>query len=39
MSKKTAVVLSCVIFVLLIVLMICEVVNPAGGPALLRKIF
>ena len=39
MSKKTAVVLSCVIFMLLIVLMICEVMNPAGGPTFLRKIF
>ena len=39
MSKKTALVLSCILFVLLIALMICEVMNPAGGPALLRKIF
>ena len=39
MSKKTAVIFSCILFVLLVAIMACEVMNPTGGQAFLSKIF
>lgn len=39
MSKKTTVICSCILFVLLVALMACEVMNPTGGQAFLGKIF
>lgn len=39
MSKKTAVIVSGVLFVLLVALMACEVMNPTGGQAFLGKLF
>ena len=39
MSKKTSIIISIVLFVVLAALMVCEVKNPAGGQALIRSIF
>lgn len=39
MSKKTTIITSVVLFVLLVVLMACEVMNPTGGQAFLKSIF
>lgn len=39
MSKKTTIICSCILFVLLVALMACQVMNPTGGQAFLSKIF
>lgn len=39
MSKKTTIICSCILFVLLVAMMACEVMNPTGGQAFLSKIF
>ena len=39
MSKKTTIICSCILLVLLVALMACEVMNPTGGQAFLSKIF
>ena len=39
MSKKTTIICSCILFVLLTALLACEVMNPTGGQAFLSKIF
>lgn len=39
MSKKASIIISIVLFVVLAVLMVCEVKNPAGGQAFIRSIF
>lgn len=39
MSRKTAIIISCILFVLLVAVMTCEVMNPAGGQVFLKQIF
>lgn len=39
MTKKLAIIISAVLFVILVVLLACEVMNPAGGAALLGGLF
>lgn len=39
MSRKTAIIISCILFVLLVAAMACEVMNPAGGQVFLSQIF
>lgn len=39
MTKKTAIILSIILFVLLAVLLVCEIKNPAGGTAFLNSLF
>lgn len=39
MSKKHTIIASIVLFVLLAVLMVCEVKNPTGGQMMLKSIF
>ena len=37
MSKKTTIICSCIVFVLLVALMACEVMNPTGGVRSFRQ--
>lgn len=39
MSKKSMVAVSVILLVLLVALMVCERMNPTGGPVLLQSIF
>ena len=39
MSRKTAIIISCILFVLLVAVMACEVMNPAGGQVFLKSDF
>ena len=39
MSRKPAIISSCILFVLLVAVMVCEVMNPAGGQVFLKQIF
>ena len=39
MSRKTAIIISCILCVLLVAVMACEVMNPAGGQVFLNQIF
>lgn len=39
MSKKVSIIISAVLFVVLVILLICEKTNPGAGSALLRGIF
>ena len=39
MSKKTTIIASIVLFVILAALMVCEIKNPTGGQAILKNLF
>ena len=39
MTKKTAIILSIIMFAVLIGLLVCEIKNPAGGAAFLNSLF
>lgn len=39
MSKKVSIIISAVLFVVLVILLICEKTNPGAGSALLLRLF
>lgn len=39
MSKKVSIIISAILFVILVVLLVCEKMNPGAGSALLQGLF
>lgn len=39
MSKKVSIIISVVLFIVLVVLLVCEKMNPGAGSALIQSIF